>query len=256
MGTIYRYEKGTLSAIERSVVEEFPILLNVNGRELATLIASPHDLRFLVAGFLRLQGLVEKVEDFDLLSVCTDFGIARVQIKAELPEKLKPVLTSGCGTGITFTIPWAQEGKNRSTAFRRFTPESIFAMMDALAKKAEGYRSHGGIHSAAVGDERTFLFSEDLGRHNTIDRIAGEALLRNIDLTGMMLVTSGRISTELVAKASLIGLELIASRTSPTDMAVKMADEVGITIAGYVRGDRFDLYSHPERVETVSATGH
>lgn len=248
MSIIYRYEKGALTTIERSVVEEFPIMLNVNGQELATLIASPHDLRFLVAGFLRLQGLVEKVEDFDLLSVCNDFGIARVQIKGELPEKLKPVLTSGCGTGISFTIPRAQEKKAGSHSLRRFTPESIFAMMEALARQAEGYRSHGGIHSAAAGDGKTFLYSEDLGRHNTIDRIAGEALLRNIDLSGMMLVTSGRMSTEMVAKSSLLGIELIASRTSPTDMAVRMADEAGITVVGYVRGERFDLYCHPERV--------
>ncbi len=107
MNVVYRYDKGKLSTGEKEVVAEVPLLLNVNGRELATLIASPHELRFLVAGFLRLQGLVERVEDFDLLSVCNDFGVARVQIKGELPEKLKPVLTSGCGTGISFTIPQA-----------------------------------------------------------------------------------------------------------------------------------------------------
>jgi FdhD protein len=249
MSIIYRYDKGKLSTMEREVVPEFPLLLNVNGREIATLIASPHDLRFLVAGFLRLQGLVERVEDFHLLSVCNDYGIARVQIKGELPEKLKPVLTSGCGTGITFTIPAATKREGGAPAGKRFPPKAVFAMMDALAKKAEGYRSHGGMHSAAVGDESICLFAEDLGRHNTIDRIAGEALLKGIDLSGMMLVTSGRISTELVAKAALLGIELIASRTSPTDMAVRMADEAGITLIGYVRSDRFDLYTHPERLE-------
>ncbi|MCM2359711.1 MAG: formate dehydrogenase accessory sulfurtransferase FdhD [Geobacteraceae bacterium] len=248
MSIIYRYDKGKLSAREGEVVAEFPLLLNVNGREIATLIASPHDLRFLVAGFLRLQGLVERVEDFLLLSVCNDYGIARVQIRGELPEKLKPVLTSGCGTGISFTIPAATRRGGAPTG-KRFPPKTVFAMMDELARAAQGYRSHGGMHSAAVGDGSLCLFAEDLGRHNTIDRIAGEALLKRIDLSGMMLVTSGRISTELVAKAALLGIELIASRTSPTDMAVRMADEVGITLVGYVRADRFDLYSHPERLE-------
>lgn len=248
MSIIYRYDKGKLSAREGEVVAEFPLLLNVNGREIATLIASPHDLRFLVAGFLRLQGLVERVEDFLLLSVCNDYGIARVQIRGDLPEKLKPVLTSGCGTGISFTIPAATR-KGGAPTGKRFLPKTVFAMMDELARAAQGYRSHGGMHSAAVGDGSLCLFAEDLGRHNTIDRIAGEALLKGIDLSGMMLVTSGRISTELVAKAALLGIELIASRTSPTDMAVRMADEVGITLVGYVRADRFDLYSHPERLE-------
>src|SRR5690242_10028715 len=105
MNDIYSYDKGKLTVKKGDLVAEFPLLLNVNGREIATLIASPHDLRFLVAGFLRLQGFVERVEDFNVLSVCTDFGIARVEIKKELPERLKPVLTSGCGTGITFTLP-------------------------------------------------------------------------------------------------------------------------------------------------------
>jgi len=249
MNIVYRYDKGKLTTGEKEVVAEIPLLLNVNGRELATLIASPHDLRFLVAGFLRLQGLVERVEDFDMLSVCNDFGIARVQIKGELPEKLKPVLTSGCGTGISFTIPQAMARKGNVTFSRRFAPRDVFAMMDAMAQKAESYRSHGGIHSAAVGDGSLCLFAEDLGRHNTIDRIAGEALLKGIDLTGMMLVTSGRISTELVAKAALLGIGLVASRTSPTETAVKMATEAGITLIGYVRAERFEIFSHRDRLD-------
>lgn len=255
METIYRYDKGKLTARVGEVVAEVPILLNVNGREIATLIASPHDLRFLVAGFLRLQGFVERVEDFDLFSVCNDFGMAKVQVKGELPEKLKPVLTSGCGTGISFTLPQAALRKGGTQPGRRFLPATIFSMMDALAKQAERYRSHGGMHSAAVGDGEISLYSEDLGRHNTMDRIAGEALLKGIDLAGMMLVTSGRISTELVAKAALLGIELIASRTSPTDMAVKMAKEVGITLVGYVRADKFELYSHPDRLEISDTVG-
>lgn len=251
MKSIYHYDKGKLAATEKEFVGEFPLLLNVNGREVATLIASPHDLRFLVAGFLRLQGFVEKVEDFQLLSVCNDFGIARVQIKGELPEKLKPVLTSGCGTGITFTIPQAMKRREGFPSGRQFSPLAVFAMMEELARKADGYRSHGGMHSAAVGDGSIVLYAEDLGRHNTLDRIAGEALLKGIDLAGTMLVTSGRVSTEMVAKCAILGIELIASRTSPTDMAVRMADEAGIALIGYVRAGRFELYTHSECLQVA-----
>lgn len=253
MTWVYRYEKGTLSAGEREVVEEVPVVLNVNGRELATLIASPHDLRFLVAGFLRMQGLVHAVEDFHLLSVCSDFGMAKVEIRGELPESLKPVLTSGCGTGISFTIPKARQVNAEGSAGKCYRPAAVFAMMDALAQEAGAYKSHGGIHSAAVGDGSVILFSEDLGRHNTIDRIAGEALLKGIDLSGMMLVTSGRISSELVAKAALLGIGLVASRTSPTSTAVRMAEEAGVTVIGYVKADRFEAYSHPDRLDLVGA---
>lgn len=259
MHSIYSYSKdssgkGHLTTNEKEVVEEYPLVMNVNGREIATLIASPHDLRYLAVGFLRLQGFVDSMDDFNMLSVCSDFGVAQIEVKKELPEKLRPVLTSGCGTGVAFTIPQAREKGLQGDSGTLFSADSILSMMKGLGAQAERYRSHGGMHSAAVGDGHISVFSEDLGRHNTIDRIAGEALIKGIDLHGLMLVTSGRISTELVAKAALLGIPLIASRTSPTNMAIKMAEEAAITLVGYVRGGRFDIYTHPERVQVADPT--
>ncbi len=101
---VLRFEKDRIRPVEHEPVQEFPLALIVNGRELATLISSPHDLRFLVAGFLRLQGFVQGLDDFQMFSVCEDFGVANVIIKGEIPEHLKPALTSGCGTGITFNL--------------------------------------------------------------------------------------------------------------------------------------------------------
>lgn len=234
------------------VVSEFPVQLIVNGREIATLIGSPHDLRFLVAGFLRLQGFVSSLDDFEMFSVCDEFGTANVRIKGELPERLKPVLTSGCGTGVTFTLPAVPAAAAEpASAYRpSLAPSRIFSLMDGLSRKAEQYRTHGGIHSAAIGrNGELLLYAEDLGRHNTFDRIAGEALFKGIDLAGAELVTSGRVSTEMVAKAALMGISLIASRTSPTDMAIRLCDQAGICLIGYVRGGAFTVYSHPEMIE-------
>lgn len=243
---IYTYAKGSLEEHSGEVVREFPLALTVNGRELATLVSSPHELNYLVAGFLRLQGFVSSLEEFEMFSVCQDFGAASVRIKGELPERLKPVLTSGCGTGISFSMPVALP---EAVSKNSYTPQQVFALMELLGKEADQYRSHGGIHSAAVGDgERMLLYAEDLGRHNTLDRIAGEALFKGVNLAGLMLVTSGRVSTEMAAKAAQLGIVLIASRTSPTDMAVKLCDGAGITLIGYLRGGRFQVYSHHERL--------
>lgn len=248
MKTIHVYHQGRLEQEQGDTVKEFPVVLHVNGREIATLIASPHDLRFLVAGFLRLQGFVTSVGDFHMLAVCEDFGTANVRIKGELPERLKPVLTSGCGTGITFNLPSA-EAHTVPAPPVRVAADTIFRLLDELNLRSEQYKNHGGIHSAAVGDEHgIILAAEDIGRHNTLDRIAGEALLKNIDLAGKLLVTSGRISTEMAAKAALLGISLIASRTSPTDMAITMCEQAGITLIGYVRGGKFTVYSHPEAI--------
>lgn len=244
-----RVEKGRWHSSERATVQEFPLQLTVNGRELATLVASPHRLTFLVAGFLRLQGFVKTPSDLRSLGICADDGIARAWIRGEVPEALRPTLTSGCGTGITFDLPTDQE---RPPSRTRFPIEAVSGLMMELTDRAERYRLHGGIHSAAVGDGRNLLLhAEDLGRHNTLDRIAGEALLRGISLEGHMLATSGRISSEMVAKAIRLGITLIASRTSPTEMAVRMAEEAGITLAGYVRRDSLEIFSHPERLESA-----
>lgn len=247
--TFFNYRENSLHPVTAGVVAEYPVQLIVNGREIATLIGSPHELRFLVAGFLRLQGFVSSLSDFEIFSVCEDFGTANVRIRGELPERLKPVLTSGCGTGISFSMPTAMSPPPASTTIK-VLPRQIFSLMEELAKKADHYRSHGGIHSAAIGRAgKIILYAEDLGRHNTFDRIAGEALFKGIELTGTELVTSGRVSTEMVAKAALMGIKLIASRTSPTDMAVKLCEESGICLVGYVRGGLFNIYSHPELIE-------
>jgi len=246
MQTVHIFGERQVSPAEEGVVSEFPLNLTVNGRELVTLIASPHDLKFLVAGFLLLQGLVSAVEDIEMLSVCIDSGIANVRIKGELPERLKPILTSGCGTGITFSL----QERSAFVSGGSFTSTAVFDLMDRLAREACRYRTHGGIHSAAIGDGKgLMLYAEDIGRHNTLDRIAGEALLKGIDLSGRMLVTSGRVSTEMVAKASRLGIPLIASRTSPTDQAVQLCTATGITLIGYVWNGRFRIYSHLENVD-------
>ena len=225
-----------------ATVKEFPLVLHVNGREIATLVASPHDLRQLVVGFLRLQGFVTSLADFDMLAICDDHGIANVRIKTEIPERLKPVLTSGCGTGITFTLPQSPS-VTPGKCFRPVPADTIFMLMEQLHHLTEKYSAHGGIHSAAAGDEDgIILHSEDIGRHNTVDRIAGEALLKGIDLAGKILVTSGRISSEMAAKSALLGVSLLASRTSPTDMAARICEQAGITLVGYVRGGSFKVY--------------
>lgn len=232
----------------RAVVEEYPLRLVANGRELVTLIASPHELHFLVAGFFRLQGLLAHLDDLLLLGICQEQGVAQVRLRGTVPERLRPILTSGCGTGIVFQLeglaPPAQAGQAA-----RFTSVAVVTLMREMQRRAERYAHHGGIHAAAVGDgEKLLLHAEDLGRHNTLDRLAGAALLAGLNLGGMLLTTSGRISTEMVAKAARLGIAVIASRTSPTDLAVAAAEAAGITLIGYLRGESCEIFSHPQRI--------
>ncbi|HEY6097109.1 MAG TPA: formate dehydrogenase accessory sulfurtransferase FdhD [Candidatus Deferrimicrobium sp.] len=252
---VLRYDGCRLAPSRHLPVREVPVTLTVNGVALATLIASPHDLHFLVAGFLRMQGLVRSAGDLLTLSVCEDFGAASVRIRGDVPERITPTFTSGCGAGISFHVPGAGGRPVQFPSTGPFLPpESLFSAMDALARASEAYRGSGGIHSAGVWDgERLLLFAEDIGRHNTIDRIAGQALLGGIDLSGRILVASGRVSSEMAAKAGSLGISVIASRTSPTDLAVRICGELGITLVGYARGRRFNVYTHPARIAATVA---
>lgn len=252
---VLRFDGCRLGPAQYLPVREVPVALTVNGVALATLIASPHDLHFLVAGFLRMQGLVRSAGDLLTLSVCEEFGSASVRIRGDVPDRVAPTLTSGCGAGISFHVPAAAGRPVQVPAAGPFvSPESLFSAMEALARASEMYRRSGGIHSAGAWDgERLVLFAEDIGRHNTVDRIAGEALLGGMDLSGMILVTTGRVSSEMAAKAGSLGISVIASRTSPTDLAVRICGELGITLVGYVRGRRFNVYAHPARIVAAVA---
>jgi FdhD protein len=246
---IVRVVQGQSEDAERKVVEEYPLRLRVNGRDLATLVCSPHQLNFLLAGFFRLQGFIDSLDDILSMGVCDDYGLAELRIRTELPEELQPTLTSGCGTGIAYNLPQNLLDISRQCS-RSYHSEELFRLMKELQGLTEQYRSHGGIHSAAVGDaDGLLLHAEDLGRHNTLDRLAGEALFKAIELRDKMLVASGRISTEMVAKAARLGIGLIASRTSPTDKAVELCEQAGITLIGYLRGDSMEIFSHPQQLQ-------
>lgn len=250
---IVRVVQGRIEQAERKVVEEYPLRLRVNGRELATLVCSPHQLNFLLAGFFRLQGFIDSLDDILSMGVCSEFGLAELRIRTELPERLQPTLTSGCGTGISYNLPQNLLNPSRQH-LRSYRSDWLFRLMKELYGLTEQYRSHGGIHSAAIGDaDGLLLYAEDIGRHNTLDRLAGEALFKGIEPRDKMLVTSGRISSEMVAKAARLGVGLMASRTSPTDRAIELCEQAGITLVGYLRGSSMEIFSHPQQLQLSSS---
>ncbi len=251
---IIRVVQGQGEQTERSVVEEYPLRLRVNGRDLATLVCSPHQLNFLLAGFFQLQGFIVNLDDILSMGICSEYGLAELRLRSALPKRLQPTLTSGCGTGIAYNLPQSLLNHSRQRP-RSYRSQELFVLMKDLQGLTEQYRSHGGIHSAAIADGTgLLLYAEDIGRHNTLDRLAGEAMFRKLDLRDKLLLTSGRVSTEMVAKAARLGIGLIASRTSPTDKAIELCEQAGITLVGYLRGSSMEIYSHPQQLQySVSA---
>ena len=133
----------------------------------------------------------------------------------------------------------------------RLLPADVFALMKAFHRRSKVYRMTSGVHSAALCDTRDILlFAEDIGRHNAIDKIFGQCLLENLPTDEHIIVTSGRISSEILLKVAKRTIPIIISKSAPTDLGVKLADELGITVIGYVRGKRMNVYTHEWRVVT------
>jgi formate dehydrogenase accessory protein FdhD len=133
----------------------------------------------------------------------------------------------------------------------RISPEQLGILLNQLQSRDSLYARAGGVHASALSDGKELLvITEDIGRHNTLDRLRGECLMRGIDPNGLILLTSGRVSSEMINKAVQMGSPLVASRTSPTSLTVALARAWNITLCGYVRRNRMKVYAHPERLET------
>jgi len=181
------------------------------------------------------------------MRVCEDDATADVKLAKTdfvLPEKR--TLTSGCGGGVSFLSDLVGL-KNQSTL--SLTPEKLLRLMKQMIQDAVLYNLTGGIHTSAISDGKSLLaMAEDIGRHNTLDKILGECLLRKISTADKVLLTSGRVSSEMMKKAAKMQAPVIVSLTSPTERAVLLAREKGITLAGYARGNHLTVYSVPERL--------
>lgn len=243
--------------IEKPVVRETAWTIYVNGQELVTILCTPDKMSFLVLGFLASEGIIKSLDDVGLLRVCEDEGnVVDVRLRDEnLSLPRKRVLLSGCGGGVTFED--LKTSHARLTSSFTVTPAQISKLMRDLQKNAKVYRSAGGIHASALSDgERLLVVAEDVGRHNTLDKIRGECIYHHIPTTDRIILTTGRISSEMVNKAVRMEVPVVVSRTSPTDLAIRLAESWGITVIGYVRSEKMNIYTWPERVKEAKKRKH
>lgn len=242
-------DSGAWRAVAGAVTEEGSVRVHVNGRELATLMCTPRDQQELVLGFLRAEGIIHGLEEVRRVVTCPNGTCVEVWLRdsAADPTPTRRVITSGCGGGLTFDqLAPTQLPLNTHTLV---TPEQLFARMRDLYQAAQLYRTTQGIHTSALSDgESLLLVAEDVGRHNTIDRLWGKALLQNIDPAGRILLATGRISSEMLTKAARMGVPIVASRTAATSLAVALGRAWNVTLVGYVRRDSLRVYSAAERV--------
>ncbi len=238
------------------VAVESPLTIILNGREFITLLCSPEDMEYLAVGFLRSEGLIAGKDDLESVSYDPKEGHVAVKTRkgGSLAEKLygKRTLTSGCGKGTIFFNVLDSLKSRPLTQEVPVTPEELIQLVRMLQERGQTFKETGGVHSAALcSREGIVLFSEDIGRHNAVDKIVGQALMEGISLDDKLMVTSGRISSEILLKAGKLGIALIASRAAPTTLSVELAEKLGITLVGFLRAGRMNLYAHAWRLEQV-----
>lgn len=242
MRTYLQVRDGRVTEVSAEVVREQPVTLHVDGRRFVTILCSPFQLEALVLGHLWMERIIEDLGDVAELAISEVDGRADVSLRRPVELPTERILTSGCGGGTTFRIDPRLFSPVRSSL--RVRPSDLSARLRDLFAAATRYRASRGIHGACLTDgERLLVVAEDVGRHNAVDKLKGEALLQGLDTADRILVSTGRISSEMLLKAARMGVPVVASRTSPTEMAVALAEQLGITVVGYLRPDCLNLYA-------------
>ena len=242
MRTYLKVKDGRADEVAGAVVKEQPLTIAVNGERFVTLLCSPMQLEALVVGYLWMEKVIASREEIADLDVSAVDGRADVTLTGPVTLPTERILTSGCGGGITFRIDHRLFPRLASSF--RIAPRAVSARMKDLLDAAVHYRESRGIHGAALSDgARLLVLAEDVGRHNAVDKVKGEAMFRDVPTADRMLLSTGRVSSEMLLKAARMGVPLVASRTSPTEMAVALAEQLNVTVCGYVRPDSLNLYA-------------
>ncbi len=236
------------------VATEFPVRLILNGEPLVTLLCTPTELEELAVGFLLSEGMLRKRSSIKKITVDEKEAVVRVEL-SELAADWqamfeKKTISSGCGRGITFTNYRTDFDQKMDAPGHLISLSDIRDLLIMFRNISTLYLETGGVHSAGLSDGRKILFfSEDIGRHNAVDKLIGKAFLKSVPVENKILLTSGRVTSEIMTKAGRNRFPILISRAAPSCMAISYAEDMGITLIGFARGDRMNIYSWPNRIK-------
>ena len=250
---ILRVTEQGRSEEEDIITVEFALTIILNNQELVTLLCSPTDLNYLAIGFLYSEGLLKSKDEIKKIVVDDQRGVARVETEEDkrLESQLlfKRLITSGCGKGASFYSDADVKNQAKVESQIRISAPQVFSLVKEFQHRSQVYKTTGGVHSAALCDTKSILvFSEDIGRHNAIDKIFGECILTDLPTEDGIIITSGRISSEILLKVARRNIPILISKSAPTSLGVRLAADLGVTLIGFVRGKRMNVYTDSWRV--------
>jgi FdhD protein len=251
---IHRFHKDRIHEDETGVIVESPLALTVNNETWLTFMCTPTEPEALAIGFLFNEGIITGMDDVADVRLCEHGDNVDVWLTHDAEQPAHWRRTSGCTGGVSavdllINNHSLQPSQLHGEQTPKLTTAQITNLMSHLLDSQDLYQLSGGVHTSALSDGKDILLvTEDIGRHNTLDKIAGLCLMKNVWPEQRILLTTGRVSSEMLQKAARIGAEAIVSRTAPSSLSVEMAERSGITLVGYTRRDRFIVYSHAERI--------
>jgi len=236
------------------VAEEKPLHIFLNRVHYATIFCSPQNLKELAVGHLLSEGVIKSIEEIEEINLKEE-GVCHVKLKPnidlekrlKLSKRFSRVILSACGS----PSPYQYSGKLPKIASNlKVKAEVILNCVNRLNSIAETFRKTGGVHAAAIcKSDGTFMaFAEDIGRHNAVDKVIGIGALNKTDFGECFLALSGRLTGDIVLKAARVGLPIVASLAAAIDSGIAIAKDVNLTLIGFVRGRRMNIYSFPERI--------
>ena len=237
------------------MAEEKPLHIFLNRTHYATILCSPTNLKELAVGHVLSDGIIKSIEEIEKISFKGE-GVCHVKLKPniDLEKRLKlskhfsRIILSACG-GSCSCQPSKRLPKIRSKL--TVNAEIILDCVNRLNFIAKTFRKTGGVHAAAIykGDETLVALAEDVGRHNAVDKVIGIGALNKTDFSECFLALSGRLTGDIVLKAARVGLPIVASLAAAIDSGIAIAKDAGLTLIGFVRGKRMNIYNFPERID-------
>ncbi|UFJ42104.1 formate dehydrogenase accessory sulfurtransferase FdhD [Brevibacillus humidisoli] len=253
-----RYHDGVWVLEEDEIAVEYPLTIFVNDEEFATVVCTPDDLEEMVIGFLASEGVISSYQDVKQLLIDTNKGFAYADLQYELKLEqsfyAKRRITSCCGKSRQSFYFFSDARTAKPVESKALvTVDACQRLMDELQQGSLIHQSTGGVHNAALCTTQGIVVRySDIGRHNALDKIYGYCLQNQVEMTDKLLVFSGRISSEVLLKAAKIGAGILISKSAPTDLALTLAEELGITAIGFVRNGKMNVYTGTERVVTAT----
>lgn len=238
---------------EDEIAAEFPLTIRLDGDEFATIVCSPSDLQDLVIGFLASEGAIRGTDDIKRMELDEKRGFAYVElVRPQSTAKdfhSKRLVGSCCGKSRQFYFHNDARTARTVSGGAPITAARAFELMRRLQDGSTAFRLTGGFHNAALFDrDGGMVVRSDIGRHNALDKLFGHCLRGRLPTKERTIAFSGRLSSEVVLKAAKIGCPILLSKSAPTDLALRLAEDLGITCAGFVRGDAMNVYTHPHRI--------